>query len=230
MIPSVAAILAASLLGSVHCAAMCGGFVCFYTGSAPRDASLVRAHILYHAGRLVSYVMLGALAGLLGAGVARAGVLAGIGHAASLVAGLLMVAWAATTIAAQGGVRLRLPSVPQAWPALVGGVLQRLRGQPLAVRAAVTGIATTLIPCGWLYVYVAVAGGTGQVLAGMLVMAVFWVGTVPALAAVGVGAQRTLGPLRARLPLASAVIVLVIGMLAISGRLASTGAAMVHGH
>jgi sulfite exporter TauE/SafE len=228
--PSVAAIFAASLLGSVHCAAMCGGFVCFYSGSAPRDASLVRAHGLYHAGRLVSYVTLGALAGALGAGVARAGELAGVGHAAGIVAGVLMVGWAAATLATQRGVRLRLPSVPAAWPRFVGGLLQRTREQTLGMRALITGLATTLIPCGWLYVYVAMAGGTGSVPAGMLVMAVFWLGTVPALLAVGMGAQRAFGPLRARLPMASAVLVLVIGMLAMSGRLAMSAGAMLHGH
>ena len=34
MITTTAGVLIASLVGSVHCAGMCGGFVCFYAGSS----------------------------------------------------------------------------------------------------------------------------------------------------------------------------------------------------
>jgi len=223
-------ILAASLVGSAHCAAMCGGFVCFYAGSAVpvRDAAMLRAHTLYNGGRLVSYLLLGALAGAIGAGVTRLGALAGIAQAAAVVAGVLMIGWALSTIAAQRGIAVRGPTLAAPLQRLLGAILKRLREQPIGVRAAVMGLATTLIPCGWLYVFVAAAGGTGSVASAMLVMAVFWLGTVPAMAAVGLGAQRMLGPLRLRLPTLSAVTVLVIGILAIAGRLATSG--VVHGH
>jgi sulfite exporter TauE/SafE len=223
-------VLAASLIGSAHCAAMCGGFVCFYAGSAtpPRDAALLRAHALYNGGRLVSYLILGALAGAIGAGVTQLGVLAGVAQAAAIVAGVLMIVWALHSIAVQRGLRLGSPAFPASWQRTLGGILHRLREQPVGVRAAAMGLLTTLLPCGWLYVFVAAAGGTGGVASAMLVMAAFWLGTVPALLAVGLGAQRVLGPLRLRLPTLSAITVLVIGVLAIAGRLISAGAS--HGH
>lgn len=90
----------------------------------------------------------------------------------------------------------------------------------MAIRAWLTGLVTTLLPCGWLYVFVATAGGAGSVRGGMLVMAAFWLGTVPALVAVGLGAQRLFAPLRVRLPMLSPAIVLVMGLLTISGRFA----------
>ncbi|MCU0635621.1 MAG: sulfite exporter TauE/SafE family protein, partial [Gemmatimonadaceae bacterium] len=76
------ALLTASLLGSVHCAAMCGGFVCLYAGvgqpgSAARHVS-GGAHAAYNAGRLVSYTLLGLLAGTIGQGIEHAGTLAGV--------------------------------------------------------------------------------------------------------------------------------------------------------
>ncbi|HUX32948.1 MAG TPA: hypothetical protein VMV51_03680, partial [Gemmatimonadaceae bacterium] len=43
-------------------------------------------------------------------------------------------------------------------------------------------------------------------------------GTVPVLLALGLGAQRLLGPMARRLPLASAALVLVLGLLSIAGR------------
>lgn len=225
-------VLVASLLGSTHCAAMCGGFVCFYAGSATpaRDAAILRAHALYNAGRLASYLLLGAVAGAVGAGVTGLGALTGVANAAAIVAGVLMVGWAAGTVAAHLGISLRLPPAPALWNRTVSRALGRFRDQPLGARAALIGLATTLLPCGWLYVFVAAAGGTGSVGDAMLVMATFWLGSVPALAAVGLGAQRLFGPLRARLPLVGAVSVLIIGVLALTGRIALAVTAGPHGH
>lgn len=220
MITTTAGILVASLVGSVHCAGMCGGFVCFYSGSASgSDAAALRAHAMYNVGRLISYLTLGAAAGALGAGVSRAGVLIGVGHAAAMLSGALMIGWAISTIAAQRGVSIGTLHAPVAWQRALGRVLQAVRHQPMSVRAALTGLFTTLLPCGWLYVFVATAGGTGSVRSAMTMMAVFWLGTVPALVAVGVGAQTVLAPFRRRLPAFSAAVVLVMGLLSMSGHL-----------
>jgi sulfite exporter TauE/SafE len=225
MIGATLGILTASLLGSVHCAAMCGGFVCLYAGSAQGDHAPMRSqlasHALYNVGRLTSYLLLGAIAGAIGSGITSFGAWAGLGHAATIVAGALMIGWGISAIAAQRGIRLGVSptGVPLAWQRALGRVLQSVRGQPMGVRALFTGLGTTLLPCGWLYVFVATAGGSGSVRDGMLVMAVFWLGTVPALVAVGVGAQRVFGPFRRRLPTLGAVTVLLMGVLAVSGRL-----------
>lgn len=220
MITAAASILVASLVGSVHCAGMCGGFVCFYTGSAKgNDPAAVRAHVMYNVGRLASYLLLGAVAGLLGAQVTQVGALVGIGHAAAVVAGVLMVGWALSTIAAQRGVSIGTLHAPEAWQRALGRVLHAVREQPIGVRALLTGLFTTLLPCGWLYVFVATAGGSGSVQEAMTLMAIFWAGTVPALVAVGLGAQTLLAPFRRRLPAFSAAVVLVMGLLSLSGRL-----------
>jgi uncharacterized protein len=219
MIGTATGILAASLVGSVHCAGMCGGFVCFYTGAgSSTDAAALRAHAMYNVGRLTSYLTLGAIAGAIGAGVSSLGAMAGVQHAAAMVAGALMVGWAISTIAAQRGVRLGAMRAPESWQRAMGRVLHAVREQPMATRAWLTGVLTTMLPCGWLYVFVATAGGSGSIRAGVLTMAVFWLGTVPALLTVGLGAQRLFGPLRQRLPMLSATLVLVMGLLSISGR------------
>jgi len=225
MITTTAGVLVASLVGSVHCAGMCGGFVCFYAGSTSgTDAVAVRAHALYNVGRLMSYLLLGAIAGTVGAGVSRLGLLVGVGHAATVVAGALMVGWALSTIAAQRGVSIGTLHAPLAWQRTLGGLLQSVRDQPMAIRAALTGLFTTMLPCGWLYVFVATAGGTGSVRSAVFTMAVFWAGTVPAMLAVGVGAQTVLAPFRRRLPAFSAAVVLIMGLLSLSGRLSPVSA------
>ncbi|MBI2795369.1 MAG: sulfite exporter TauE/SafE family protein [Gemmatimonadetes bacterium] len=213
------AVLAASLLGSVHCAAMCGAFACFYATSAgPRGG--VRAsgwsHAAYNGGRLVSYAALGALAGSLGGLIDEAGALAGVGRAAAIVAGVLMVAWGLHAVALARGARVPLPRVPDGWQKAMGAVLQRVRSRPAVARAAVMGLVTTLLPCGWLYAFVVTAGGAGSAAGGAAIMMVFWLGTLPVMLAVGAGAQRLAGPLRTRLPLVTAAAVTAMGVLSIA--------------
>ena len=211
------AVLIASLLGSVHCAAMCGAFVCFYASddAATSWRSDAGAHAAYNIGRLLSYLSLGLAAGALGAMLDRGGTLAGVGNVAAIAAGVLMVGWGVNAMLVARGVR-RPVAVPASWQHAMGGALQRVRWRPPVVRAAATGLLTTLLPCGWLYAFVVTAGGAGTPLRGALVMLVFWVGTLPMMLAVGYGAQRFFGPLRARLPMVSAGVIVVLGLFSIA--------------
>lgn len=214
------AVLVASLLGSVHCAAMCGGFVCAYSAGA-RGGDAVRAHALYNGGRLLAYLSLGALAGVVGATVTQLGILAGVGQAAAILAALLMIAWGVANLLAIRGFHAGPLRAPVGWMRFSGRILGAVQSQPVAIRALLTGLLTTLIPCGWLYVFVVAAGGTGSVVRSMLMMAVFWVGTVPALLVVGVSIQKAAGRFGRHMPLISAVAVLLIGLVTLGNRIHS---------
>lgn len=224
------AVLLASLLGSVHCAAMCGGFVGFYSVDGPAGA--VRrwsSHAAYNVGRLVAYVLLGAIAGALGGGIDRVASRAGVDRAAALLAGSLMVAWGASRLAAIYGVRMPGFSVSPAMQRRLGSLMGAAGRWSPRRRAAALGLLSALLPCGWLYAFVATASGTGSAVHGALVMLFFWAGTLPVLLALGAGIQRAAGPLQRRLPAFSATLVVIIGLLAIGGRLrAWHGAAMRH--
>jgi uncharacterized protein len=217
-------VLAASLAGSVHCAAMCGGFVCMYARAgalAPRTG--LRAHAAYNAGRLLSYLTLGLLAGLIGARIDHVARLASIERGAAIAAGTLMVAWAMGFIATTLGARLPRVSAPAWAKRRLGGVLLALRDQPPAVQAGALGLFTTLLPCGWLYTFVVTAAGTGSPINGAAVMVAFWAGTVPLLVGVGLGAGRVARPIARHLPVASALVVLVLGALSIAGKVQPIG-------
>lgn len=217
--PLTLGILTASLLGSAHCAGMCGGFVCFYSAGASGRAGGARAHAAYNLGRLFSYLALGALAGLLGRGIEHVGALNGVARAAAILSGTLMVGWGLSTLLAARGIRVpRLEGMAPGRNPL-GGLLARVRGRSPAVRAAATGLLTTLLPCGWLYAFVFAAAGTGRVSTAMATMALFWAGTLPVMLGVGLGAQQLTGAFRARLPMVTAAAVVVMGILTISGRL-----------
>ncbi len=216
MIALLGTVFATSLLGSLHCAGMCGGFVCFYSGGPGGRGVL--PHAAYNAGRLVSYLALGAAAGALGAGLDRLGASAGLARLAAVVAGALMIVWGGTSLMRAVGARIAEPAVPGFLRACFAAAVQAMHAQPPALRALTVGLVTTLLPCGFLYAYVTVAAGTGSPLGGVLVMAAFWAGTVPVMAGLGATAGRALAPLQRRLPVLTASALVLIGLLTVTGK------------
>ncbi|HSN56721.1 MAG TPA: sulfite exporter TauE/SafE family protein, partial [Candidatus Sulfomarinibacteraceae bacterium] len=98
--------------------------------------------------------------------------------------------------------------------------------RPPVVRAATVGLLSGVLPCGWLWAFVVVAAGTGSTAAGATVMAAFWAGTVPALLALGFGAQLVSLPLRRHIPVVTAAILVALGLYAIVGRPTTVTAAV----
>lgn len=218
----IATVLGASLLGSAHCAGMCGGFVAFYAGAAPGPRRWPRrlAHLAYNGGRLGVYAALGAAAGTLGAALdTTGGVLLGIQRTAAIVSGVLIILWGARTLLEALGARVPRLGAPAGLRALAGRGIGAVATAPPPVRALVVGLATGLLPCGWLYVFLATAAGTGSAWSGAALMAVFWAGTLPAMLSLGLGLQALAGPLRRHVPVVCAIAMIVVGLLAIGGRL-----------
>ncbi|MES2123848.1 MAG: sulfite exporter TauE/SafE family protein [Gemmatimonadota bacterium] len=213
------AVLLASLLGSVHCVAMCGAFSCLYAAPGAMWRSTRTAHAAYHLGRLAAYIALGLLAGALGAGFNRGGAWAGVPGIAAVVAAVLLMVWGANAILIALGRRAVVMRPPVAWQHATGSVLQRFTDATPVVRALATGLCTSVLPCGWLYAFVVVASGSGSPWRGALLMSVFWLGTVPLMLAAAAGLQRLSGAVRARLPLLSATTILLLGSLSLAAHL-----------
>jgi len=184
----LAAAFLLALLGGLHCAGMCGGFVAALHTAAPAHAPGLRFRLAYHAGRIASYTAAGALIGLLGAGLYAADVL-------PVQVGLLVLAAAVLL-----GIAFSLLSRPAALRRLepIGAPVWRLV-QPLARRsfpprstggAVLTGLAWGWIPCGMVYAALPLALVAGGVARGAAVMLAFGIGTIPNLAALEVAASR----------------------------------------
>lgn len=157
----VLSILGASFLGSWHCAGMCGPIA---TLMATKKGLWP-----YHLGRLVSYSGLGALAGALGQFF--------------LTSEFIWLRWfSAGTFALflfYAGLRLLNPKIKKINFTLPTSQLFKLKHSAFLV-----GLTTILLPCGWLYTYVAAAIATKSSYAGALMMFLFWLGSLPALSTV----------------------------------------------
>src|SRR5687768_4058400 len=102
-------IVSAGLLGSVHCVGMCGGLIAVASHGAAGGRERLAVQAVYQTGRLVSYALLGALAGALGRALDLAGQAAGLGKAAAIVAGAAMVLWGLAAMLEASGLKLSLP-------------------------------------------------------------------------------------------------------------------------
>jgi hypothetical protein len=217
----LAAVLLASLAGSLHCAGMCGAFAAIATTSGGASAARSKLALQggYHGGRLVGYVAFGAAAGGLGALVDLSGALAGLSSAAAILAGVTLVFFGALELAKQFGLRAAGGHGRPGSAFVARFVGSALRTDRPALRALAVGAASALLPCGWLYAFVVTAAGTGDALTGAAVMAAFWLGTVPILAALGLSVQGLRRLVGSKLPIVASAAMLVLGVATLAGRI-----------
>ena len=192
----------AGFAGSFHCIGMCGGFACAL-GADPRGAGATSVrHLLYNTGRLTTYCFLGTLAGGLGQAICTSlGLRSDQGtaflsasldagqRALAVVAGLLMIIMALSFFGLRGwhGVTSNFGG-----STLVISLRSLLRRPGHAAPLAL-GVLNGFLPCPLVYAMLAQATSTFDVLSGCLTMAVFGLGTFPAMLAMG-GLGRLLAP------------------------------------
>lgn len=215
----VVTVFLASLMGSLHCAGMCGAFVAFAVGADPKTRAPKWAlHAAYNLGRLGTYLVFGVIAGSLGAGLDLGASMLGMQRAAAIGAGAVMIGFGVVMLLRAGGARIPKVRPPKFMQTLAGKGMGAAMKRPPLVRAAATGLLTTLLPCGWLYAFVVVAAGTAHPLVGAAVMAVFWAGTLPVMVAVGSGVQALAGALGRHAPTVAALAVTIAGLATVVSR------------
>lgn len=193
---------------------MCGGFVALYAGESSQSNV---AHIAYNTGRLLTYLILGALAGFIGSQMDLAAVQAGITPVSALLMGGLLVLWGILLLL-RGGVRTRSILHGKTAQAL-GRVIKVISTSRSWSAAFLIGLLSTLLPCGWLYSFVLLAAASGSALGGVLVMAAFWLGTIPVMALIGRTIHAISNKWGTQLPYVTAVLMIIAGIFAMTGKL-----------
>jgi uncharacterized protein len=195
-------IFVVGLLTSLHCVAMCGGIV-LSQAVGPRHGTRILPGLLYNAGRVISYTVIGGAVGALGSVLSLSTSLKG---AMPVVAGAFMLFLGVRMLGvfpALSRLKVRIP-VP-------GGA--RLRAAARGRGPLVIGLLNGLMPCGPLQTMQVYALGTGSFAAGALSMFLFSLGTVPLM--LGLGALSTLlsAKFNRRMVMASGVLVAALGLV-----------------
>ena len=193
------------LMGSLHCVGMCGPIAL----SLPlRGESLLHkiwGSILWSLGRIVTYSLMGGLFGLIGSGFK----MLGFQQIISIAMGTLMI------------LSVFLPSLLKKFTS--GAVIsffnpirkgmQRLFRERNNKALFLIGIFNGLLPCGLLYVAIAGAIGTSDMLQSISYMAVFGLGTLPLLLMISLLGNVISQTLRNRMNKVVPVVVVLIGII-----------------
>lgn len=159
--------------GSFHCVGMCGPLALALPGEKRGRLRFVAGRLLYNGGRIVTYVLLGGIFGLLG-GVVE---MAGFQQTLSVAVGAVIIIGTVTPL----GLRKRVLSA--SWLAAGISVLKNALARLFRTRSQtgllLIGLLNGLLPCGFVYLGLAGSLTTGGVLRGMVYMALFGAGTVP---------------------------------------------------
>ncbi len=177
-------------LGGVHCLGMCGGVVGALTFSLePKiQASWWRMlpyQVAYNAGRLFSYVLIGALFGFLGASLGSLATFLPAQQVLQLVAGLFMIALGLYLGGWWFGIVVLEKMGHIIWRKLVPYTKRfgRVKTWP---QAWLYGLVWGGLPCGLVYSMLIMAMSSGGAVDGALVMLAFGIGTLPNLLLMGV--------------------------------------------
>ena len=198
----------AGLLGSVHCVGMCGAFA----AACARAPGGLPA---WHAGRIGTYALLGAVAG----GVGQA--LPGPAWLPAAIATVLLV-WFALALAG-------LAPEPRLVPSGLVRLGARAAGRPTTVAQFFFGVANGFLPCGLVYSALSIPVALANPVQGGLAMLAFGIGTLPALTLATLGLRHILtgSVWRRRL---FAALVLAVGTWAIWIRATGSGQGSLHHH
>jgi hypothetical protein len=179
------------LVGSAHCAGMCGPIcIALPMGESIRARAL--ALLQYNFARVAVYAALGAFFGLVGAGVRIAGLQAGM----SVAAGVAMLAAALFSIDIDGQLaRWRPLKAVTLWVHQRLGALLRQPDSAWWKLGAMNG----LLPCGLVYLAIAGALTLGNAAWGAGYLLAFGLGTLPAMLATGLLGQYLKPGWRSRL-------------------------------
>lgn len=186
--------LVMGLLGSGHCAVMCGGVAAAACGRP-------KASLTFNAGRIATYTLLGAVAGAFGA-----------------LSPLFTVALRPVAAVALVALGLHLAGITNAFTKVekIGQPLWR-RIAPLTKRplhSVLLGAVWGFVPCGLVYAAVTLAVAAGSALGGALAMFAFGLGTLPVMGTIAAVAGGVVTRFFAR-PLVrrtAGLFVLVLGL------------------
>ena len=234
-------IFLSGLLGGFgHCAGMCGPLVAAYSVRMTRRS--LGPQVLYNLGRITTYSVLGGIMGLTGsfAGVVKG--IERFQNITLAAVGVLMVVIGISMIgpfsllgkekgndeeilqergSGPSGPGLQFPSVSAFLARLISRITTAVAETKSVGAFFPAGLVLGFIPCGLLYTALIAAAGAGAAspnraagfLQGFLLLFLFGIGTAPALLLLGGIVSRRSEWLRARLYRASAIMMLLVGVL-----------------
>lgn len=161
--------------GSLHCVGMCGPLALSLPYNKQAGPGKLSGIMLYNAGRISSYAVLGSVTGIIGSQLSTFG----LQQVFSITLGSFLLLYY--------GLSLRKRSTRNNNSLLFRKLQQVIidnMERPTASGMLITGAANGLLPCGTVYLAIAAATTTGSFGGAMMFMTAFGLGTVPLMAGI----------------------------------------------
>ncbi|MCR8679056.1 MULTISPECIES: sulfite exporter TauE/SafE family protein [Campylobacter] len=164
-----------------HCIGMCGGFVaaCNLKLSKTDRITHFILSLGYHLSRVLAYVILGILFGLFGSAVIFSGFSKGL---FIFFAGVILIILS-FAIFKRG--RLLSCIENQKIISFIMSLLSKFRQKNSTISLLILGFLNGLLPCGVVYYFLAISFGSGSIIEGAAIMAIFGLSTIPVMMGFG---------------------------------------------
>jgi len=213
--------------GLSHCTGMCGPLVSAFSIQQKQiHGAITLRLIIYQAGRICTYVLIGITLAALGSTLQLAALGQGWQVGLSIFIGVMMLFIALNLMGVLSGLRWLESAILAKW---VGQRINQLMKSPHPAAPFGLGMANGMLPCGPVYAMALLAATSESLLQGGLIMLIFGIGTLPAMLSMGfVFAKLSVG-IRSTLYRFAAVLILLVGLQQILRGLALSGV-MEHLH
>jgi sulfite exporter TauE/SafE len=195
------------LVGSLHCAGMCGPIALALPLNNQSWFSRISGGLLYNLGRTLTYGLLGAIFGLAGMGLA----LGGLQQWVSILLGVLMIL--AVLMPRIGAVGKKITGASENLTGYLKKPFIRLFRLRSYKSLFLIGLLNGFLPCGLVYIAVAGALVMSEYYQGALYMIFFGLGTIPMLLAISIAGNVISQKLRKRLTKAIPIVIILLGIL-----------------
>ncbi len=193
-------------MGSFHCAGMCGPIAIALPLHGNTVSQKIYGGTLYNLGRTLTYGIMGTVFGLLGQGIQ----LIGFQQKVSVIMGTLMIISVIFPALFKNQYRM-----DKSWFSFVGKLKSTI-GKIFSIRSFSSlffiGLLNGLLPCGLVYMAIAGAIGTGNVMLGTFYMVLFGLGTIPMMLSISLAGNVMSLAAREKINKLIPVLVVVVGI------------------
>lgn len=183
--------LGIGLMSSFHCVGMCGPIALAMPVIRTNTFSIITSRLLYHTGRILSYIAIGLLLGLLGNVV----LLGGFQQTISIISGIFLLLFIIPYLQLEQ----KLSRLGTSFFNKIKKPAKYLFTQKNYGAILILGMLNGFMPCGMVYVAAAGALAAGGLINSVYFMLFFGLGTIPALYALTAGAHLLSLPIRKRM-------------------------------
>jgi len=199
--------LTIGLIGSLHCLGMCGPIVVALPLKKHNLLSKITGAILYNSGRVITYGAIGLLFGMLGRGIR----LAGFQQWTSILLGVAMIVSVLFPFIFKE--KITIADLFSGYSSRLIIRLRKLFTDRSYFSLLMIGLLNGLLPCGLVYVAIAGAISSGNVLSGAVFMMFFGIGTIPLLLTATLASDAIGQKIRSKMQRVVPYFVFMLGLL-----------------